>query len=104
MLSGGQRQRLGLARALLGRRALLVLDEATSALDSESEEEILKVIRALRGQMTVIMIAHRLSTVRDCDTIFVLDKGCVAESGSWTELVESTGRFNKLWEQQSASS
>jgi ATP-binding cassette subfamily C protein len=104
LLSGGQRQRLGLARALLGKRALLILDEATSALDSESEEEILKVIRALRGQMTVIMIAHRLSTVRDCDAIFVLDKGRVTESGSWTELVAGTGRFNRLWEQQSASS
>ena len=104
LLSGGQRQRLGLARALLGKRALLILDEATSALDSESEEEILKVIRALRGRMTVIMIAHRLSTVRDSDAIFVLDKGCVAESGSWAELVAGTGRFNRLWEQQSASS
>jgi ATP-binding cassette, subfamily C, bacterial len=104
LLSGGQRQRLGLARALLGKRALLILDEATSALDSEAEEEILKVIRALRGRMTVIMIAHRLSTVRDCDAIFVLDKGCVAESGSWAELVAGTGRFNRLWEQQSASS
>jgi ABC-type multidrug transport system fused ATPase/permease subunit len=104
LLSGGQRQRLGLARALLGKRALLILDEATSALDSESEEEILKVIRALRGQITVIMIAHRLSTVRDCDAIFVLDKGRVVESGSWAELVAGTGRFNRLWEQQSASS
>lgn len=104
LLSGGQRQRLGLARALLGRRALLILDEATSALDSESEEEILKVIRALRGQMTVIVIAHRLSTVRDCDVIFVLDKGLVVEAGSWTKLVAGAGRFNKLWEQQSFQS
>lgn len=103
LLSGGQRQRLGLARALLGRRTLLILDEATSALDSESEEEILKVIRTLRHRMTVIMIAHRLSTVRDCDAIFVLDQGRVAESGSWSELVAGAGRFNKLWEQQSAS-
>ena len=54
--------------------------------------------------MTVIMIAHRLSTVRDSDAIFVLEKGRVAKSGSWTELVASTGRFNKLWEQQSAPS
>jgi ABC-type multidrug transport system fused ATPase/permease subunit len=52
----------------------------------------------------VIMIAHRLSTVRDCDAIFVLDKGRVVESGSWAELVAGTGRFNRLWEQQSASS
>ena len=104
LLSGGQRQRLGLARALLGKRALLILDEATSALDSESEEEILKVIRALRRRMTVIMIAHRLSTVRDCDAIFVLDQGRLAESGSWTELVAGSGRFNRLWVQQSAQS
>ena len=95
---------MGLARALLGKRALLILDEATSALDSESEEEILKAIRALRGRMTVIMIAHRLSTVRDCDVIFVLEKGRIVESGSWSELVAGAGRFNKLWEQQSAVS
>ena len=91
LLSGGQRQRLGLARALLGERTLIVLDEATSALDSDSEEEILKAIRALRGRMTVIMIAHRLSTVRDCDVIFVLEKGHVVEFGSWSDWSPAPG-------------
>ena len=99
-LSGGQRQRIGLARALLGDRVLLVLDEATSALDTDAEESILEAIRDLRGRMTVIVIAHRLSTVRYCDQIVLLDQGSVVEAGSWPELMTNSGRFASLVQTQ----
>jgi ATP-binding cassette subfamily C protein len=103
MLSGGQRQRIGLARALLGHRTLIILDEATSALDTEAEQSILDAIHALRGELTVIMIAHRLSTVRSCDRIFLLDRGRIVEEGHWSELVANKGRFSLLLESQSAT-
>ena len=74
-LSGGERQRLGLARALVGRPSLLILDEATSALDSESEETVLEAIRELEDDVTIVTIAHRLSSVRDADNICVLEEG-----------------------------
>lgn len=99
-LSGGQRQRIGLARALLGDRVLLVLDEATSALDTDAEESILEAICDLRGRMTVVVIAHRLSTVRFCDQIVLLDQGSVVESGGWSELMTNNGRFASLVQAQ----
>lgn len=86
-LSGGQRQRVILARALAGKPSLLVLDEATSALDSVSEELIQKTIRSLHGQTTVFVIAHRLSTVEQADTILVLERGQITEQGSPAELL-----------------
>ncbi len=86
MISGGQRQRIALARALAGKPDLLVLDEATSALDSESERLIQEAIQRLHGEITVIIIAHRLSTVENADTILVLDKGEIIERGSPAEL------------------
>jgi len=101
-LSGGQKQRLGLARALVNRPVVLILDEATSALDSESEQEVLEAIRALHGQMTIVMIAHRLSTVRSADRIYVLEGGRVVEEGTWTELLAKKTRFSVLWELQQA--
>ncbi len=82
MLSGGQRQRVALARALVGRPSILVLDEATSALDSESERFIQEAINQLRGQITVFIIAHRLSTVENADMILVIDNGEILEQGS----------------------
>src|SRR5262249_54800735 len=74
-LSGGQRQRIAIARALYNRPEILVFDEATSALDSISEAEILQVLDGLRGQVTLIIIAHRLMTVAHCDRLFILDEG-----------------------------
>ena len=85
-LSGGQRQRLFLARELFKRPNLLILDEATSALDSESEQAIQRSIDALKGKMTVVMIAHRLATIRNVDRVFVIDKGRVVEEGSYDAL------------------
>jgi ATP-binding cassette, subfamily C, bacterial len=85
-LSGGERQRLSLARALLRKPRLLVLDEATSALDSENEEKIYRAIARLHGAMTIVVITHRLSTIRNADLIHVLDGGRLVASGTWTEL------------------
>jgi len=85
-LSGGERQRLSLARALLRKPRLLVLDEATSALDSENEEKIYRAIARLHGAMTIVVITHRLSTIRNADLIHVLDGGRLVASGTWDEL------------------
>ena len=101
-LSGGQRQRIGLARALVGNPMLLILDEATSALDSVAEGEVMKAITKLHGTMTVIMVAHRLSTVRAADCIFVLREGKITETGTWDELLSRGEHFNELWNLQAA--
>lgn len=86
-LSGGQRQRLVLARVFARRPQLLILDEATSALDSESELAIQRVIEGIKGHMTIVVIAHRLSTVKRCDSILVLDQGKIVEQGSPVDLL-----------------
>jgi ABC-type multidrug transport system fused ATPase/permease subunit len=87
-LSGGQRQRIVLARVLARRPDVLILDEATSSLDNESEAEIKKTLLELRGNITMIIIAHRLTTVKDCDQIFVLKDGRIAESGTPSALLQ----------------
>jgi ABC-type bacteriocin/lantibiotic exporter with double-glycine peptidase domain len=88
-LSGGQRQRVALARALYHGRQVLVLDEATSALDNETEREIVDEIYQLKGQKTMIVIAHRLSTLQHCNKIFQLDRGRIVRAGSYREIVGS---------------
>jgi ATP-binding cassette subfamily C protein len=96
-LSGGERQRLALARALLREPSLLILDEATSALDSENERRIQRAIEGLHGRMTILIITHRLSTIRGADIIHVLESGRLVESGRWESLVgEEGGRFSAL--------
>jgi ATP-binding cassette subfamily C protein len=87
-LSGGERQRLSLARALLRHPRVLILDEATSSLDSENEERIFRAIQRLHGAMTIVIITHRLSTIRGADVIHVLDAGRLTASGSWDELMQ----------------
>jgi ATP-binding cassette subfamily B protein len=81
---------------------VLILDEATSALDSESEQYVLDAIKALHGEMTIIMIAHRLSTVKNADLIYVLEEGQVVEDGTGAELLAKKSRFSALWELQQA--
>src|SRR3989344_1841518 len=93
MLSGGQRQRIALARALASRPALLILDEATSALDYESERLIHESIRALHGKVTVLIIAHRPSTVAEADTILVLNHGRIVEQGTPKELLQDRSSY-----------
>ena len=95
-LSGGERQRVVLARSLARRPQLLVLDEATSHLDSENEQTARAAVDALQGELTVLVIAHRLGTVRHADQIVVLDEGRVVERGHWDELVSRRGRFSEL--------
>ena len=87
-LSGGQRQRLSIARAILKDAPILLLDEATSALDTESEHHVQKALEHLMKGRTSIIIAHRLSTVRRADKIFVLEKGRIVESGTHTQLLK----------------
>ncbi len=99
-LSGGERQRIALARALVRQPRLLILDEATSALDSISETLIQEAIEKLRNQLTIIVVTHRLSTIRTADLIHVLDHGRVVEKGSWDELERSGGPFRRIWETQ----
>ncbi len=92
-LSGGQRQRVGIARALYRRSSVLILDEATNALDGMTESEIMSTLERLRGTHTVILIAHRLSTVRACDAIFELNNGGVIASGTFEELTRLSPGF-----------
>lgn len=89
LLSGGQRQRVGIARALYHEREILVFDEATAALDNETESLVTESIKSLSGSKTMIIIAHRLSTIEHCDRIYMLEKGRVARSGSYQEIVLS---------------
>jgi ATP-binding cassette, subfamily C, bacterial len=100
-LSGGERQRLALARALLRKPTLLLLDEATSSLDTETEQHIQEAIERLHGELTMVVISHRLSTIRRADSVVVLDRGRVVESGAWGALAQKKGGcFHGLLEQQ----
>jgi ABC-type multidrug transport system fused ATPase/permease subunit len=94
-LSGGQRQRLGIARALITNPKLLVLDEATSALDGETELNISEAITNLRGQVTVLLIAHRLSSIRECDQIFYLEDGEIKANGNFNKIRNLIPDFNR---------
>lgn len=100
-LSGGERQRLSLARALVRKPQILVLDEATSNLDSGVEAVIQEALYKLKGEMTIIIVAHRLSTVTHADAICVLQGGEVTEQGTHTQLLMKNGGYAKLWELQS---
>ena len=95
-LSGGQRQRIGIARALYHDPDVLILDEATSALDNLTEKAVMDAVHNLGHAKTIVMIAHRLSTVRDCDTIFMLEHGRVIAEGSYDDLIASNRQFRAL--------
>ncbi len=100
LISGGQKQRISIARELFRDCSLLLMDEATSALDSENEGIIQSNINALKGKYTIVIIAHRLSTVRNADVIYLLDKGRIAASGTFNELQAKSARFRKMVELQ----
>ncbi|MEO1523298.1 MAG: ABC transporter ATP-binding protein [Cyanobacteria bacterium J06633_2] len=102
-LSGGQRQRLALARALIKQPEILVLDEATSALDSESEKLIQDALSQFQKDRTVIVVAHRLSTITGADEILVLERGQVVERGNHSALLRHDGRYAKYWQLQSST-
>ena len=94
-LSGGQRQRIGIARALYHKPKVLVLDEATSALDNLTEKAVMEAVRNSERNITKILIAHRLSTVKNCDKIFLFDKGEIKKEGTFDELIKISDEFRK---------
>jgi subfamily B ATP-binding cassette protein MsbA len=100
LLSGGQRQRIAIARAILSDPAILILDEAASALDAESENLVQEAIEDIKGNMTILVVAHRLSTVLKANRIYVLEEGRFVESGSFSELMAANGRFKQLYDMQ----
>lgn len=99
-LSGGEKQRVAIARTILKNPPILVLDEATSALDSQAEKAIQTTLKEIAVNRTTLVIAHRLSTVVDADSILVLDRGAVAEQGTHEELLAAKGLYHRLWELQ----
>jgi ABC-type multidrug transport system fused ATPase/permease subunit len=94
-LSGGQRQRIGIARALYHSPKVLILDEATSALDNQTEKAVMDAVNNLSKSITIIIIAHRLSTLKKCDKIFLLEKGEIKDQGTFEELIKTNENFNK---------
>ena len=95
-LSGGEKQKIAICRALIKNPSIIVLDEATSNLDTESEQSIIKILEALKKeQITIISIAHRLSTVKNCDKIYFIEKGKIVEKGKYEDLVRIKGKLNK---------
>ena len=103
-LSGGQKQRLSIARTLSKKSKIILFDEATSALDNESQEYVKKAIDGLVKDHTVVIVAHRLSTIMDADVIYMVDKGKVVDSGTHNELLKSNEMYKKLYKKESLNS
>ena len=95
-ISGGEKQRIGIARAIYKERKLLILDEATSALDNKTEKKVIEGITNLKSKPTILMIAHRLSTVKTCDSIVQLENGKIVAIGSFDDLLENSPSFKEL--------
>ena len=103
-LSGGQRQRIGIARALYRNPDVIVFDEATSALDNSTERAVMEAMSALLGKKTILMVAHRLTTLADCDTIFMLKDGQIVSQGTYSDLTSGQGAFVELLSSTARSS
>ena len=99
-LSGGQRRRLAIARALLKKTEIILFDEATSALDNETQKNIQNAINNMKGEYTILIIAHRLSTVIDCDRIIIIDDGQILDEGSHEKLIKTNDFYKKLYEKE----
>lgn len=96
-LSGGEKQRLSIARAILKDAQIVLLDEATASLDPENEVEVQRAINTLITGRTVIVIAHRLKTIKNADQIIVINNGTIEEQGKHTDLLKQNGLYAKLW-------
>ena len=97
ILSGGQKQRLAIARALLKRTEIILFDEATSALDNETQSQIQEAINNLQGEYTILIVAHRLSTIVDSDRIFVVDGGKIIADGTHKQLLKTCDFYHELY-------
>lgn len=95
-LSGGQRQRIGIARALYRNPEVLIMDEGTASLDNETEWEIMQTVKNLRGEKTTIIIAHRLSTIKNCNLLYFIKDGTVADYGAYDELLDKSFEFKAM--------
>jgi ABC-type multidrug transport system fused ATPase/permease subunit len=95
-LSGGQRQRIAIARALASESPVVVLDEPTSALDPQNEQMVTETLRSLKGKRTVVIVSHRLSTVSDCDRIYLMEEGRVVEQGTHESLIARRGAYYRM--------
>ena len=102
-LTGGEQQRIAIARVLLKNSPIIILDEATAFADPDNESRVQEAFSRLAKGKTVIMIAHRLSTVINADKIFVLKEGSIAEEGTHNELLEKKGLYNSMWQQYKTS-
>ncbi len=102
-LSGGERQRIAIARALIRSPKILLLDEATSSLDSETERAVQECLDSLQHRMTILIVAHRLSTIMRSDLIYVLDQGQVIEQGTHSDLLANKGKYSMLWSMQTST-
>ncbi|MDB9743946.1 ATP-binding cassette domain-containing protein [Fibrobacterales bacterium] len=100
-LSGGQKQRVALSRALMSNSQILILDDTLSALDTKTENEVLERLKEHLKNRASIIVAHRYSSVKECDEILFLDHGRVIERGSFDDLIAQDGRFREVWEAQS---
>jgi ATP-binding cassette subfamily B protein len=103
-LSGGQKQRIAIARAILRNSPIVILDEATASVDVETEKEIQKAINGLAGTRTIIVIAHRLSTVRNADMILVIEDGRITEQGNHESLLAANGTYRRMYDVQNNGS